>query len=135
MLNNQVLKTKNARDIITLNYAIVRAYHHNSSGRQRLWAVATDNRNNIIAEAGNYYRTTHPLQFHFAKRCGCDYQNTLHAEIHVIAHLRRMRKKAHKLFISRAGYMQRPLLAKPCSICTEAIKDEEIKNIYWSFNN
>lgn len=132
MLLNYIDKTRSPRDIITLNYALVKAYHHYSSGKEKHWAVATDNRNNIIAEAGNHYKSTHSLQYLFAKRCGCEYRNTLHAEINVIAKLRRMRKKATKLFIARAGYQQTPLLAKPCEICTTAILEEGFKKVYWT---
>lgn len=137
-LTNYLLKTKTSRDLITMDYAIVKAFHHKSQGRQRIWAVATDSRNNIIAEGGNYYRETHPLQQHYASMCGCAYRNTLHAEINLFVKLKRQRKTCNKIFIARSDYLQRPLLAKPCVICTTAIlehmNEHHVKRIFWTLD-
>src|SRR5690606_10803366 len=97
---NQLNRIRTQRDISTLEYALVKSYHHESGGRQRVWAVATDNRNNIIAEGGNYYNETHPLQMYFAHVCGTTHRGTLHAEINVFSKLKRMRKSCDKLFIA-----------------------------------
>ena len=137
-LINHLLKTKTSRDYITMDYAIVKAFHHKSQGRQKIWAVATDNKNNIIAEAGNHYKETHPLQQHYALLCGCAYRNTLHAEINLFVKLKRLRKSCDKIFIARSDYLQRPMLAKPCEICGTAIREHmlqhHVKKVYWTLD-
>ena len=106
-----------------LSYALVRAHHHKSGGKQSLYAVATDKRGRIIAEGGNSYEVTHPLQASSAKIAGSSEKCFLHAEIAVLAKLLRKRMDCAKLslYVARANRRGDPMLAKPCPICAKAL--------------
>lgn len=124
----------NKKDKLILDYALVRASEHDSGGRQRIWAVATDSKNKIIAEAGNHYLLSHPLQekYNGPNRRN---ENKLHAEIHLLAKLMKSGKKPAKIFIARSRRDIRSGLAKPCEICEAALSKSGIGKIFWTENH
>ena len=115
-----------------LYYALQKASQHNSGGRQRLYAVATDHKGNVIAEAGNSYVTSHPLQYKYAVRAGRPEACFLHAEIHLLAKLAKSRKVCNTVFIARAKRDGSEGLAKPCPICAMALEAAGIVNIVYT---
>ena len=122
------------KDKLILDYALVKASEHDSGGRQRLWAVATDSKNKILAEAGNHYLLTHPLQerYNGASRRN---ENKLHAEIHLLAKLARSGKKANKIFVARSRRDILSGLAKPCVICELALNKAGMTKVFWTEND
>lgn len=107
-----------------LSYALVKAHQHDSGGRQRLWAVATDKRGKILAEAGNSFVQSHPLQASYAKRAGREQACFLHAEMAMIVKMLRSKvdcARVANVFIARADKQGNPMLAKPCKICQMAL--------------
>ena len=115
-----------------LLYALQKAFQHNSGGRQRLYAVATDHKGNIIAEAGNSYVISHPLQYKYALRAGHPEACFLHAEIHLLAKLAKSRKACNTVYIARAKRDGSEGLAKPCPICSMALEAAGIVNIVYT---
>jgi hypothetical protein len=138
ILINALHKKPLKRDLATLQYALVKAYHHDSEGHQKIWAVATDSKNKIIAESGNSYVTTHPLQRKYSKLCHAkherddDFKNRLHAEIGIIARLLKEHRSCDKIFIARAGYVQRQGNSRPCAVCQKALEDLGKVKIFWT---
>jgi len=124
-----------------LHYALVKAREHDSGGAVRIWAVVTDKRYQIVAEAGNDYFHSHPLQKHFMIKSG-RYKNEkykyepYHAEIKVLSILQSMRLTGTKLFIARASREMEARIAKPCAACQAAInelgKSLGIKEVYYT---
>jgi tRNA(Arg) A34 adenosine deaminase TadA len=112
-----------------LDYALVKAYHHDSGGKQSIYAIATGKNDRILAEAGNYYNTTHPVQSKYANIVN-NHKQFLHAEIHVLIKLYRTHKEASKIFVARSNYKAEPLLAMPCPVCQLALKESGIKKIF-----
>lgn len=115
-----------------LGYCYAKAQVHNPGGRQRLWAVAVDKKGNIIAEQGNSYTQTHPMQSMYAKAVGLGDHIFLHAEISLIISLYKKHKKCYSVYIARARRNGTPGSAKPCVICEAALKEAGIENVYWT---
>ncbi len=118
-----------------LHYAAVKAFNHNSNGKHNVYAVAIDNRRRIIAEAGNSYDKSHPLQAHYASKVNQSKKIYPHAEILLLAMLYKLNKKAKAIFIARVDKNGNDMLAKPCSICYPALLTSGIDEIYWTENS
>lgn len=91
--------------------------------RQKYDLVARcyDKKGNLLSEAGNSYKKTHPLQAYFAEKVGFPHKVFLHAEIAAI--LKAGKKKIFKIEVERFSKATgRPLNAQPCPICQEAIR-------------
>lgn len=91
-------------------------------------AVITDRRGRVLAVGQNSYVKTHPYQAKIAKQVGEDQKIFLHAEIHAITRCKDL-SKAHKISIFRYNKLGFPVLAKPCEICSTAIRAAGIFNI------
>ena len=117
-----------------LSYATVKAFHHDSGGKHRLYAVATDKRGRIIYECGNLYHRTHPNQKLAAQRVGREQACFLHAEMRMIAALARLRVDTRKicLYIARSNSKGEAMLAKPCNICAPSLEEAGITKIYYT---
>lgn len=118
-----------------LSYSLSKAREHDSGGRQRIYAVAVDKKGRVIAEGGNSYTISHPVQQHYATAAGRPLACFLHAEIRVLAQLVRSRKVCHTLYIARAKRNGEAGLAQPCTICERALQEAGIERIIWTTNN
>lgn len=96
--------------------------------QQNLTSIIYDKRGRVLAIGKNSYVVTHPLQAHYAKKVGMPHKIYLHSEIDAIVKCKDL-TKAHKISIFRHNKEGKPMLAKPCPICTEAIKVAGIKHI------
>ena len=88
--------------------------------RYHILAKCYDRKGKLLSAAFNSYTKTHPLQAYFAKKVGHDHCTFLHAEIHAI--LKCKGKPIHRISVERYGSDGLPANARPCPICTEAIK-------------
>lgn len=126
------LKTK---DQVSINYALMKAYQHVSNGKQKIYAIATDSKGTILAEAGNHYHAEHPVQSQ-QRNLWAGYQPkkyqqkggykgfNIHAEILLLERLKRVPKEKRSkvyIYIARSGSNLNPLNSKPCMICENAI--------------
>lgn len=75
----------------------------------------------MLSIGKNSYVKTHPLQAHYAKRVGLEKKIFLHAEINAIIKLRQP-DKAYKMVVMRILANGDYGCAKPCKVCSEAIR-------------
>jgi tRNA(Arg) A34 adenosine deaminase TadA len=91
-----------------------------SQVKHLILAKSYDKKNRQVSQAFNSYQKSDPLQKHFAVLAGMPEKQKLHAEILCLK--RAGDKQVHTLTIERYGKDGRMLLARPCAICTLAIK-------------
>lgn len=112
-----------------------RHYLENGSlghGCHTLIAIAVDSSGIIIAKGTNSYSKTHPVQADYAKKIGKHDAIYLHAEI---AALVKCRRDPHMMFVFRFNKKGEPVLAKPCPICSLAMKEAGIKKVVYTTND
>ena len=97
--------------------------------RYNVVAATLDKHNNIIATAENSYCKTHPLQAHLAERAGRPCREYLHAEIGALV---KSYTKAESIMVVRSTRKGLTRCAKPCDICMMALKQAEVRKIYYS---
>lgn len=86
-------------------------------------------KNNIIAEATNLEKKTHPIQARWAQRAGLHEKIYLHAEI---AALVKCRDDADTIIVARINSEGKLRNAKPCPVCTMALKEAGIHNVHYT---
>ncbi len=91
-----------------------------------LTAFIYDKRGMLLSMGKNSYVKTHPLQKKYAAKCGEEYKQHIHAEIHAIALCKNI-KKAHRIVVMRFNAKGEPVNAKPCKICEMALSFTPIK--------
>jgi deoxycytidylate deaminase len=92
-------------------------------------ATIYDRKGQIVSQAENSYKKTHPLQAMYASQCGEPYKVYLHAEL---AALVKSKGKGHKMVIERYNSNGEPRLAAPCPICQMAIAASAIKLVEYT---
>lgn len=95
-----------------------------------LVAHAYNKRGRLIARATNSYSQTHPIQAKYARLAGKPLNIYLHAEIACL--LRTGTEKVNRLTVERYNKKGEPMLAKPCPICSLAIKDWGVQVIEYT---
>jgi deoxycytidylate deaminase len=99
----------------------------------RICAICTDKRGNILSVGTNSYTKTHPTQKRYAEKVNLHLKEFVHAEIKALLALDRYTlPKAHALYICRVLKDGTASLAKPCMICSAAISDYNIKEVYYT---
>ena len=93
--------------------------------KHHIIARAYDKKGRLLSRAINSYRQTHPLQAKYARLAGSPDRIFLHAEIACL--LKAGTRPVHRLVIERYYANGEPALAKPCPICSLAIKDWQVK--------
>lgn len=96
----------------------------------KIFAEAFDRKGNRISMAENNYKKTHPLMKFFAEKVNLEEKLYLHAE--VLALIRAGEQKVHTMHIFRQGADGSNALAKPCPVCTEALKAWGVKEIVYT---
>jgi tRNA(Arg) A34 adenosine deaminase TadA len=99
------------------------------SDHQIITAIIRNKKGRVLSIGQNSYTKTHTLQSHYAKLVGMPEKVYLHAEISAITRCRDL-SQAHSITVYRYGKDSRPLLAKPCKVCEEAIKLSGIKKVF-----
>lgn len=96
--------------------------------RFRLAAVAVNRQGKVCAIGVNSSKT-HPRQARLAKQYGHQDQIGLHAELCALI---KSREKIHSLIVIRLLRNGKTANAKPCPICSEAIRIAGVKNVVFS---
>jgi len=91
----------------------------------KLIATIYDKKGRKLSQGENSYQKTHPYQTKLAKKAGRPGAIFLHAEIQALVRLKN-KDKAHKIVIERYDSKGNPILAKPCEICSLALKEAGI---------
>ena len=92
-------------------------------------ATIYNKRGRVLSVGYNSYHKTHPFQFRYAIRAGLREKQYLHAEISALI---KCKEEPYRMVIERYGKDGRPLLAKPCPICSIAIAESGIKVIEYT---
>ena len=100
-------------------------------GQQRVAAIVTDSRGNILSSGINSYSKTHPLQAKYANLNDERHHVFLHAEIAALVK-NRSEEKASKIYVARLLKNGEYALAKPCPMCSMAIKEAGIEEIIYT---
>lgn len=90
------------------------------------------NKNRVVATATNLESKSHPLQARFAERVGLGEKIYLHAEI---AALVKCREECDTIIVARVNPQHKLRMAKPCPICSLALKEAGISNIHYTTND
>lgn len=99
--------------------------------RQRVAAIITDSKGNILSTGLNSYQKTHPIQARYAEKTKNSHNVFLHAEIAALVK-NRYSEKASRIYIARIHRNGDYALAKPCPICSMAIKEAGIQDIIYT---
>lgn len=112
----------------TLGLAIKVA--ESSKSKKKVGAVLL-HKNKVITQGVNQDTKTHPFQAKLAEMVGLDEKIYLHAEI---AALVRCKGEVDTIVVARLGghYGDELRNAKPCPICSLALKEAGIENVYYS---
>ena len=96
--------------------------------RPHISAIIFDKKGRVISVGQNSYIKTHPMQARLAANSGRPEAIYLHAEIHAITRCADI-NKAHRILVTRYDSLGRPVMAKPCAICSSAIAQTPIQII------
>ncbi len=91
-------------------------------------AIAYDKRNRVLAIGKNSYVKTHPLQAQYAEAVGEPHKIFLHAEIACLLKIRDT-SLVSRFVVFRYNSDGSPGNARPCKICSRALKLAGINNI------
>jgi len=97
--------------------------------KQRVVAILTNKRGQIISIGINSYHKTHTKQAHYAKKSGNSDKIFLHAEISALV---KCKEKPYSIHVVRTNAEGKECLAKPCELCSLALKEAGIKKIYYT---
>ena len=90
-------------------------------------------KNKVVAKGVNQETKTHPLQAKFAEMVGLSEKIYLHAEISALVS---NRSRCDTIVVARLGGHSHDELrnAKPCPVCSLALKQAGIQHIYYTTN-
>lgn len=92
-------------------------------------------RNEIIATGYNR-RKTNPLQFHFSQKVGRPEAIYPHAEIAALHKFKKQHWLVHEFHLMKIFVFRETkngmAMARPCEICTEALKSFGIKHVFYT---
>lgn len=95
--------------------------------KQRIYAIIVDKKGRILSSGTNSYTRSHPRQAFFAAKVGQVHRIFLHSEMDALV---RCKEQGYTLYVARVDKKGNPLPCCPCEICTLAIKDAKIQNVY-----
>lgn len=98
-------------------------------GKKRVAAIITDRWGNVETIGLNSYCKTHPIQKRYAQRTGNADRQYLHAEISAII---QSKGNGSSIYIARVKANGEVAMAKPCPVCSLALKEANIKNIFYT---
>lgn len=98
------------------------------NGNQRVYAIITDKRGNILSEGANDYTKSSPHMKYYASKGGFYDKIFWHAECRAL-HYMPKDKKPYKITIARVNKNGELLSSKPCALCQLAIRQHNVKVI------
>lgn len=101
-----------------------------SPSKRRVGAVLLK-KSKVVSTAVNLEQKSHPLQAKLATKVGLHEKIYLHAEIYSLI---KAKEDADTIIVARVNSQNKLRMAKPCPICTLALEQEGIKNIYYTTN-
>jgi tRNA(Arg) A34 adenosine deaminase TadA len=101
-----------------------------SPSRRRVGAVLI-RKSKLVSTAVNLEQKSHPLQAKLAEKVGLGEKIYLHSEIHALI---KAKEDADTIIVARVNTQDKLRMAKPCPICSLALEQSGVKNIYYSTN-
>ena len=101
-----------------------------SPSRRRVGAVLL-RKSKLVSTAVNLEQKSHPLQAKLAEKVGLGEKIYLHSEIHALI---KAKEDADTIIVARVNTQDKLRMAKPCPICSLALEQSGVKNIYYSTN-
>jgi tRNA(Arg) A34 adenosine deaminase TadA len=101
-------------------------------GNQRVYAIVSDKRGNILSESHNDYFKSSPHMKRYAEDVGLTGKIFWHAECRAIHYLPK-NKKPYKITIARVNKHGSILPSQPCIICANVIRERGIKIVECGF--
>lgn len=103
-----------------------------SNTQYLIGAICLDKNGNVLSYGFNSYSKTHPLQKYYAQKTARKQRIYLHAEISAIV---KARKEIDTIIVARILQSNfQYAIAKPCPICSLAIKEAGIRKVYFTNN-
>lgn len=107
-----------------------------SKKKYTIVASSYDKRNRLIYSCTNSYTDSSSLMRYYAMKAGHPKKVFNHAEIRCLeVSILKMKKVVDKIVVVRLDSNANMKDAKPCEICTLAIKDFGIKQVFYSTEN
>ena len=104
---------------------------HTSDCSQKLACILTNKRGKVVSIGANMQKT-HPIQKKYALRAKQKKKIQLHAEIAALVKCREQPEIAYVLRVMKNGGYG---MARPCAICTAALKEAGVKKVIYSNNS
>jgi tRNA(Arg) A34 adenosine deaminase TadA len=101
-----------------------------SPSKKKVGAILL-NKNKVVMTATNLETKSHPLQASFAVRVGLPEKIYLHAEISALI---KCKEDVDTIVVARVNNQGKLRMAKPCPICSLALKESGISNIHYTTN-
>jgi tRNA(Arg) A34 adenosine deaminase TadA len=101
-----------------------------SPSRRKIGAVLLK-KSKVIATAVNLERKSHPFQAKLARKVGLGEKIYLHAEVHALI---KAKEDADTIVVARVDNQNKLRMAKPCKICSFALEQVGITNVYYTTN-
>lgn len=101
--------------------------------KYKIAAIITDKRNKILSIGWNSYSKSHPKQLRWAKKSHNSNRIFLHAEMSAM--IRCKEGIPYHIYVARVNRKGKTRLAKPCDMCSRAIRDVGIKKIVYTTSN
>lgn len=102
-----------------------------SRKRFELISTAFDKRGRPITTQRNLYTRSHPLQKYFSEKVGMHSERIyLHSELH--ACIKSYGKSIDTILVQRFDSEGKPVNAKPCASCVEAMKAFGVRLVRWT---
>ena len=101
-------------------------------GKYKVAARCLDKHGRVLSVATNSYAKTHPTQSKWAGKAGFSEKQFLHAEIAALVKALRTKQQPYKIQVIRVNNLGELRMAKPCPICSMAIKEAGIKFVEYS---
>lgn len=95
-------------------------------------ASAFDRRGNLIASATNSYKDSNSLMRYYANKLGMSEKVFNHAEVACLAKTLKVRKEVYRMTVVRLDSFGNMKNCEPCVICKAAVKDFNVKEVYFS---
>lgn len=114
---------RKVKDVMAYAIDKCRQLPYSKSRYVRVYAVVTNKRNKIIAEAGNDYNSSCRTQRKYARFIASE-RVFSHAECQALNKVHpRHKDQVYKIYIARVYKDGTLANAKPCPVCSAAIKD------------
>lgn len=112
-----------------INLAIIES--RKSEGDTQIGCVITDKKGRILSRGYNKIKKSHPVQAKYASDTNLPEKIFLHAEIDALI---KLKEPPHTIYVGRRNKNGEYAIAKPCSICSAAIKDTPIMRVVYTIN-